>query len=291
MRRSNKMMVWWVAVLVGVSGGCADESPPETNGDDVGDPSKDDEGRPSTDSQSWPCPVPEEATTRQYRVTAMQLVSPPSLSTASMQAIVDTSLDDMRFLWLLELDEEAGTLVNQPGYTGTVPPTTDEEFCRVWRHPHFPTQTVASVSINDGVMGTNEPLQQLLVPIFGKRSERVPEVTLPIQQVELEGLTLSADGRFIGLPAAPAGSTHHASTWQTAGSMSGWISVEEAKTVEIASIGAALTLCGVLAGQGSLNCQAPQEQWQHQPEPIPGSNEQGYRFQAELGAGAITIQE
>ena len=109
---------------------------------------------------------------------------------------------------------------------------------------------------------------------------------LPLSQLELRNIAMNRSRTLVGAPRE----THSASTWQTAGYLSAWLSWDAALSVEIATEGVPrVSLCDLLCGLECQDLSDPLTCPVDVPEPIPGSAQLGYHFEADFGAGAVTI--
>ncbi len=268
----------------------------DDGGDGDGDTDSDSDGDTDGDSDAdgWPC-TQGSATAPQIRLTALQISAPASLSNPLLQAIINDSLDGFRFIWLVEADLEAGTMTTGSGRADAVPPTTDAQFCSVrWNTGDYAPARDNPITVTGSTISTTAPIDVVSIPIYSEESPDTPLLVLPLSQLELLNVELDADRTFVGTPMAPEGSTRYAASWDTAGSIRGWISVEDARGVEIEDL--TQTLCGLLSGDHpdptdmSQDCTSPQADWTNQPTEIPGSGGVlGYELQAGIGGGAVTI--
>jgi hypothetical protein len=118
---------------------------------------------------------------------------------------------------------------------------------------------------------------------------------MPLRRVDVE-LVLSAGRRLVGTPHdVDPHSFRFADSWDTAGTAAGWIPVDASRQTIFSVLG--MSLCGLLSGDTrswtdpDQDCTSPMEEWDFPPETIPGTDELGWRFEADLGAAAVTIEE
>ena len=155
------------------------------------------------------------------------------------------------FTWLMQVDRKNNTLT-----TGGAPPP-DDPFGMGFCFARFDlgatkiAPITTKVAFEGDTFHSLEP-QKLGIPIFiDQRIESV--IVLPITDVKVEGVTISDDGNCIG----------HLNTlaldqncmddslcekWQTAGSLGGYITLEEADAVKIAVLNNK-SLCAFLSGE------------------------------------------
>ena len=129
---------------------------------------------------------------------------------------------------------------------------------------------------SDGVIDTLE------IPIY---SGGALLLTLPMNSVQITGVTMNAARTLIGTPNAAPGSSTFAADWDAAGSLSGFITFEAAEGVFIEDLGR--TLCALLCGMACTD-----EDSGDLIDPTTCTNPpgaEGYELQAGIGGGATTI--
>ena len=205
------------------------------------------------------------------------------------------------FTWLMRVDRTANTLI-----TGGAPPAKDpfgSGFC--FANFNALGNAVAPVSLPIQFTGeTFKTLEKkkLNVPIFlSKELDSV--VVLPITDVTIEGVTLSSDGNCIGsfnrnaLAANCSDNPDVCSKWNTAGSIGGYITLEEADNVFIKDLNR--SLCVVLS-QGSpapdLKCERENGQIKFKGDYCsqtkqPGGCQDSAWLAATFAAAAVKIYE
>ena len=196
------------------------------------------------------------------RMRRLNVASPAALAANAIQLlIVDQGINlnkvcgesgDGSFNWLLRVDKAAGTLT-----TGGAPPSADPfgaGFCFA-KTTSMQALSVAPVTVGVTFAGntfTSAAIPKLNVPIF-VNGDRTQLVVLPLSNATLKDVTLSADNNCVGAFNAQAlDSTCHdqrevCSRWHTAGSLGGYITLEEADRVPIVTLGGK-SLCTFLTG-------------------------------------------
>lgn len=286
----RKLLILAMAIALGTWALAACDDGGDGDGDSDVDSDSDTDGDGDGD---WAC-TQANADTPQFRLTAMQVTAPTALSNALLQAIIDDSLDGFRFMWLVDLDLTAGTMQTGSGRATAVPPTNDDQFCNVsWNTGDYAPQS-GTMSVTGDTVSTSAPLALVQIPIYSEETPDTPLMVLPISQLELLDVEMDATHTFVGSANAAPGSDRYAGSWNTAGRVQGWISVDDARTVEIEDLGQ--TLCGLLSGDHpdatdmSQDCTSEQSTWPNQPAEIPDSGGTlGYQMQADIGAGAAAI--
>ena len=205
-----------------------------------------------------------------FRIRRLNIAAPPQLATDFIQNTVVTLNIDLNeqscgelgkglFTWLLQVDKKQNTLT-----TGGAPPPSDpigQGFCfatfDVGGSKVEPMHTSIAFDANGTTFKTLEK-KKLSVPIF-LANELASVVLLPLSDVILQGVTLSNDGDCIGafnqaaLDPTCVDDRALCSKWATAGSLGGYITLEEADTVKIRDL-SNKSLCSLLAGDSTLAC-------------------------------------
>jgi hypothetical protein len=197
-----------------------------------------------------------------FRIRRLNIATPEALAGPLIQDTVVTlniSLAEKScaeqgkglFTWLLQVDRQNNTLT-----TGGAPPPDDaigQGFCFA-RFDLGATKIApitSKIAFEGDTFHSLEP-QKLGIPIFiDQRIESV--IVLPITDVKVEGVTISDDGDCIGHlnPQALDQNCMDDSLcakWQTAGSLGGYITLEEADGVKIAILNGK-SLCAFLSGE------------------------------------------
>ena len=198
-----------------------------------------------------------------FRLRRLNIVSPPALAKQFVQSTVVTTNIDLNakqcgelgkglFNWLLRLDRTSNTLI-----TGGAPPPTDalgQGFC----FAAFTTvDNIAIQPITTGVTFTGDAFKtndklKLNIPIF-LSPDVSSAVVLPISDIQLANVTVSADSNCIGtfnkdsLDPMCFDDPSSCYKWNTAGSLGGYITIKEADNVNIKDL--AQSLCAFLTGQ------------------------------------------
>lgn len=201
--------------------------------------------------------------TLDLRIRRLNVAAPAALAAPFIQKTIVTNGIDFNapqcgeggkglFTWLLRVDRNANTLV-----TGGAPPSNDplgKGFCfaNFDAAGNLVEPVTLPIQFEGDTFKTLEK-KKLNVPIF-LSSELSSVVVLPITDVTVERVALSADGNCIGgfnkdaLAANCSDNPDVCSKWNTAGSLGGYITLEEADNVFIKDLNR--TLCVVLS-QGS----------------------------------------
>lgn len=202
------------------------------------------------------------------RIRRLNIATPAALASSFIQKNVVNSGIELKaptcgengkglFTWILEIDKTKGTLL-----TGGAPPAADpfgQGFC----FADFKIGNIQVAPITTKIEFTNDTFktadrQNVNIPIF--LSEALDSaIILPIRDVRIEGVTLSNDGNCIGAfePLALDDScTEDPSTcpkWRTAGSLGGFMTLEEADEVKIRDLNNK-SLCAYLATDSGNAC-------------------------------------
>jgi hypothetical protein len=228
----------------------------------------------------WPCRQPHCDRPR-LRITSLEIEEPPTLALPVMQSIVDGAVDDFSMLWLFDLDLGAGTLSTGVGLPEGWPPSSQAEFCNVGWDFAYPQALREPMEV-DGHSVSAHDVGPLEIPL---RSTATGDTVLelPLRHVSVL-LFMTTDNVLVGWPGSTS-DWEYAADWTTDGSVSGFIPVAAAMDVYIDDLGT--DLCQLLAGS-ACDLDAP-DAWANPPEAMP-SGELGWRFEADVGAGAVTIR-
>lgn len=201
------------------------------------------------------------------RIRRLDVSAPQALASAFVQkTVLNQGIDlhgfcgeggDGTFSWLIQFDTASGKLT-----TGGAPPTTDPfgmGYCFVNKTiDNLPVAPV-TVSMTKGADGTwsSSTIPKLYVPIYPVGITQV--IVLPITGSQVKGVTLSPDNNCIGSynPSAITSSDGGAlgsctdditacDRWTTAGSLGGYITLEEADGVLVPQLNE--SLCVLLTG-------------------------------------------
>jgi hypothetical protein len=213
-------------------------------------------------------------TTQDFRIRKLNVTAPPALALQFIQqGVIDQGINlknycgeggDGSFSWLIRLDT-----TNNQVTTGGAPPTTDPfhtGYCFV--NAGISGLPVKPVTINvtkqsDGSY-TSDVIDKLYVPIY-IQGDPNNVVVLPLSKSKVQGVTVSTDGNCIGSynPTGvgapdPTGvcldqDPSSCQRWHTAGSLGGFITLNEADGVNVVTLGK--SLC-VLLTQGSSTTNA-----------------------------------
>ena len=202
-----------------------------------------------------------------FRIRRLKIATPESLAGELIQNTVVTLNIDLKakecgeqgkglFTWLLQIDKKNNTLV-----TGGAPPPTDpfgQGFCFA-RFDLGPTKVgpITSKILFTGDSFKSLQPQKIKIPIF-LSADVASVILLPITDVVVDGVTISDDNNCIGHVNTQAldpmcfDDVSLCSKWQTAGSLGGFITLEEADAVKIRDLNNK-SLCSFLAGEAE-NC-------------------------------------
>lgn len=234
------------------------------------------------DTGLWPC---HQSDPIQLRITSLHFSDPETLANGLMAVFLHSAIDEFLLLWLMELDLDSELLTTGAGQTDTVAPYPDDPgFCLVSWHDHFPPASSIPIEVVGNRVSTTGSIESLSIPIHD--GSGTPMFVLPLYQVRLSEIELSDDRVLVGSPESLGFSMSE--LWHTAGSLTGWIRVDDAMAVSIEAAGGA-SLCALLAGTLPGECEGDPRHWPNSPETIPGSSDLGFFLEADVGAGAVTI--
>jgi hypothetical protein len=258
----------------------------DTDTDVDGDADGDADGDVESDCDDWPCRVASRRRP-QLRLTSLQMTSPAAM--LSIQNIIHDVVNGFRFIWLLDLDLEAGTLSFGPGTTEFQPPTDDDELCHVSWASEYPVVRGLAFTLTDGVLDTEPTEETLVIPVYSSVDGSLL-MTLPMFRPQISSMALGDDRCLVGRPNAPEGTYEYAQDWEPAGRFSAWIAWDDAETA-LMTAPVNMTLCALLCGVTQPSCgdTAPTSCPNGPPEAIPGTVEVGWRLEVDIGAGAVPI--
>jgi hypothetical protein len=202
------------------------------------------------------------------RMRRLNVAAPPALASPFIQNTVINSGIELKepacaekgqglFTWILRVDRTANTLI-----TGGAPPATDplgQGFC----FANFETNGTKIQPLTTKIEFTGDTfktleLQDVNIPIF-LTEQLNSSIILPLRDVRIEGVTLSAEGNCIGayneaaLDPSCTEDRSLCSKWSTSGALGGFITLEEADVVKIRDLGGK-SLCAFLATDSGLVC-------------------------------------
>lgn len=201
-------------------------------------------------------------TVEDFRIRRLKIATPAALAGDLIQNTVVTLNIDLAekacgengkglFTWLLRVDRANNTLI-----TGGAPPPNDalgQGFCFArFKSASLDVAPITTPIAFEGDTFKSLELRKLSIPIF--LSQDVGSVVLlPISDVRLEGVTISDEGQCIGKlnPLALDSNCFDdsiCSKWKTAGSLGGYITLEEADQVKIRDLNNK-SLCSFLSGE------------------------------------------
>ena len=187
------------------------------------------------------------------RFRRLNVTAPKALSQTFIQkGIVDQGVNlkatkcgengDGAFNWLLRVDK-----ANKKVTTGGAPPATDPFglgycFANTTSTDGIHVQAVTGSTTYTGDAFTSEKIAKLNVPIF-VHGDATKLIILPLSQASLRDVTVSADGNCVGgfdfdhVNADCSDVREDCSRWHTAGSLGGFMSLEEADHVPVPDLG------------------------------------------------------
>lgn len=215
----------------------------------------------------------------QGRFTALDILGPKSLATPFMQIqVVDngielnqptcTEIGDGTFTWLFEIDPAAKTLKTGGGLPMTDPKAGS---CFVSLPtaalPVGPIEVPITIDQNDTHITAKDI--DVNVPVFRTATDLTNPIILPLHSVDLDATFTDDSHNCIGshrFAELEAGNNCRPDekavpperAWNTAGTLDGYITVEEADQVTIDELGGA-TLCVVLAGGVGTKWNGPEK--------------------------------
>lgn len=201
-------------------------------------------------------------TTVDMRMRRLNIVAPPRLAIPIVRnVVIDKSITlkapecgengDGSFTWLLRFDMTKNTLT-----TGGAPPSADPfntGYCFI--NNNVAGNNIAPVTVPLKKVGTKyeaDPIEKINVPIF-VYGDLNNVILLPLSKVTIKDMEVSTDGNCIGtfnhgaLSAACEDDAASCVKWNTAAALGGFITLEEADTVEVDPLGGQ-TLCVLLTG-------------------------------------------
>ncbi len=228
-----------------------------------------DEGRCGSKSTCLPLADNKGKDVLDLRIRRLNIAAPAALSSSFIQnTVVNSGIELAQptcaengkglFTWLLRVDTKNGTLV-----TGGAPPPTDplgQGFCFANFQLGATKVSPLTAKIEISAEKTFRTLerQDVNIPIF--LSEQLSSaIILPLRDVRIEGVTLSAEGNCIGAFNAAAldpgcfEDRELCPKWQTAGALGGFITLEEADEVKIRDLNNK-SLCAFLATDSGVKC-------------------------------------
>ena len=261
--------------------------------------------------------------TLNFRLRRLNVIAPPALTYAVnsvLQTVIvndSVSLADKScaergkgtFSWLLQIDKTKKTMT-----TGGAPPPVDafgQGYCFFDRVVtsgegagaqmlHVQPVTVPATETNGTYVSS--PIPKLLVPIFLDSTPTPAVIVLPLSATILKDMTVSSDGNCIGgfnesaLDPDCFDDYSTCSKWKTAGSLAGFITLEEADHVFIRELNT--TLCVVLAQSApdkqckrdSANKILAKGDYCSNPA-APGGCQDSYWLAATFAASAVKIND
>jgi hypothetical protein len=286
-----KTQLRWLAVLAmaamtlpAVSCGDDDNTPTDGGTDDTTRPDVTDT---PTDTGENCTTFPPNPAVPTLRLRTMNVTAPAAMQNAILQALINDSMNDVPplFVWLMEF--------NGVG-TGTITLSTGSGRLQSGRNCTFeflaPTYPPADITMYESglefsVLG--DPIPRLDVPLWstGSAYPDPPLLVMPLRELEFGG-TFSSDHLFVGSFSA---STEE---WTDGGTITGKITVEDAKNVVIEDLG--MNLCGLLSGDTRTSgnpaddCTSDPTTWTRQPDTTVGTDP-AYRMSATFAASPVYI--
>jgi hypothetical protein len=206
------------------------------------------------------------------------------------------------FSWLLSVDKKNNTIMTGGGAPVTNPYSTG--YC--WVKGTFGANDVAPLTVPLTFKGdafTTTPFKQTLnIPIFATLTMTSNPIILPIRSAQFSGVGISRDGNCIGdiNPEWPGAATSSCAAmlpascpkWFTNGALAGYITLKDANTVDIMTVGG--TLCGVLTQHIGSSCTSPSDFTMGDycsTTQSPGGCNDSFWLSATFAANAVKIYE
>lgn len=237
----------------------------------------------------------------QYRMTAMDISEPAALTARSVSSILSGALDNLSFLWLIELDLTHNTLRTGAGEVPwPSPPFEDRPFPLRWNEdPRYAPAGPIAINLVGETFSATAAIRNLTVPIYVESAdnpdELEPLIELPFEQVEIHDMELMNDRTTIGQPEVDADLAKAAESWETSGTLTGWILRDAADQVTFPDGLLPGTLCTLLGGViGADSCAealAEDIEFRYPPLPHPVTGEPAFRLSAGIGGGLVQIEE
>lgn len=229
----------------------------------------------------WPC-AQRRCHRPRLRVNSLNIVQPVQLALPAFQNVIDDALDDFSLLWLIDANLETGVVTMGVGAPEGWPPSTEEEFCNVGWDFAYPQILRAPILVDAHFVETRETLDYMEI-VIQDPNEWEPFLVFPMSNFSVEML-LSTDNLLVGWPGWIDGDWSFAARWENDGEITGWITVDDAVEAFIPMLGT--DLCQLLAGQ---ICEGDPADWTIPPVYDP-AGAWAYPFEAEIGAGSVTIR-
>jgi hypothetical protein len=255
------------AVLLALAGlaGCGDDDDTTV---DMGDGSDSGpveavcfSGAPNPDELTLPCCYRESNADRpdqpEFRVTNLQIDSPPALSNRAVLMILAGAVEDERFNWLLQATVDGTDVTVQTGYgeydettsvynfVDGVAPTDGGGDPDRWN-------PITIEGTLDGDTFTAPPVAgSFTVPIFSETGDEL-DLELPLNSFEVISATFSEDRTCIGERTATR-DTFGPTTYATAGDVRTYITRADAEISFVTQLNT--TLCNLISG-GTCTCPA-----------------------------------
>jgi hypothetical protein len=208
-----------------------------------------DEGKCGSKSTCLPMASNAGKDVLDFRIRRLNIAAPDALAAFQAQKLIITANVELPakecgeggvggFNWLLRFDKKNGTLT-----TGGAPPSTDPfglGYCFVARNVGGVEIGPVKTSFAAGSTGalSSATMERLYVPIF-RAGDVNRAVILPLSGVSIRNVNISSDGACIGalnasaLAADCSDDAKTCSKWKTAGTIAGYITLEEADTIDL----------------------------------------------------------
>jgi hypothetical protein len=218
-------------------------------------------------------------TQQDFRIRRLNVVAPAGLTAGGViqSAVVNHGIDlpqslgcgsngDGSFSWLIRVDTSASSVM-----TGGAPPTSDpigQGYCFVNTNAKIGSSTIAlapsTVSLHKNADGSydSDQIAKLNIGVYYLGVSPPQIIVLPISGGKLKGMTISSDGNCIGSFDSTATSADSkgacnetnsttCSEWKTAGSLGGYITLEDADKVPVPQL-SNHSLCVLLTGSSPI---------------------------------------
>ncbi|MDI7268341.1 MAG: hypothetical protein QME96_10135 [Myxococcota bacterium] len=288
---ANRMWLF-ASLLIGATAlatGCGDDGggSPDVGADDGVTP--DDGVAPDVTDESdvppGPCPTTPHPAVPEMRMAQLTLTSPPAMTGGLFQGIINTSMIEETFIWLIRFQGVGtGSIALTTGSGAKMAGTTcDYRFLA----PDYPPETLTMSETGLDFELSGPPIESLGVAIWaeGDAYPDPPLIVLPLRELDIGG-RFEANHLTVG--------SYNAGTdeWTDGGNLSGKITVADARAVPIDALG--MSLCGLLSGDTGRpadttdDCVDARRPWRNMPDTTVGG-EDAYSLTGAFSATAVNI--
>ncbi|MBI5499985.1 MAG: hypothetical protein HY907_07060 [Deltaproteobacteria bacterium] len=285
----NRKILWSVAivgamalVLSGIS--CGDDDVNPSDGGDVRDESGG--GDVVDEGGGGACPPTAIAGgISTMRLRRLNITAPEAMRNRILQQLINTSMDDELFIWLMRFDGIGSGTINLE--TGSGQAATAAATYSFLPDPYPPDSMImAETDLDFSLSG--DPIPRLDVPMWseGDAFPDPPLLVLPLRELDISG-TFSADHLTIGY------FDETAADWVDGGLLQGKVTVADAQATVIEDLG--MTLCGLISGNTGVasdpsdDCNPADRPWDNEPDAMVGTDE-AYFMTGTISASAVCIE-